>query len=115
VHLVYTAFGALMSEMRAIETYRIILRLAKGKRNAPTFIVAADENVIHPRDGRTASQAVDQMKIRLARSAPPMVEGGGRLSRSRRAPAHAQAPTRALQRELSASSWDHPVMKAVTQ
>jgi hypothetical protein len=79
VHLVYTAFGALMPEKRAIKTYGILFRLAKGKRNAPTIIVAADENVVCPRYGRAANQAINQMKVRLARSAAPIVEGVGEV------------------------------------
>lgn len=79
MHLVYTAFGALMPEMRAIKTYGIILGLAKGKRNAPAIVVAVDENVICPRYGRAANQAVNQMKIWFARSAAPIVEGVGEV------------------------------------
>ena len=74
VHLVDTAFGALTPEMRAIKTYGIILRLTKGKCNAPAIIVAADKNVICPRYGRAATQGVNQMKVRLA---APIVEGTG--------------------------------------
>jgi hypothetical protein len=79
VHLICTAFGALMPEMCTIEVFGIIFRLTKEKRSAPTFIVAADENVICPRYGRASNQAVNQMKVWLTRSATPIVEGVGEV------------------------------------
>src|SRR4029453_1513759 len=77
MHLVSADLRPLMPEVGEIERHRIVLGLAEGERNAGAVVIATDENVVGPRQGRASDQRINAVEITAAGGAAPIVEGLG--------------------------------------
>src|SRR5436190_14767205 len=77
MHLVGADLRALMTEMGEVKSDRIVLGLAEGERHAAPVVIAADQDVIGPWQGRAADQRVHAMQVTAARGPSPIVEGLG--------------------------------------
>ena len=74
MHLIGPAFGALVAEMGEIEARNVVPGLTEDKRRPRPVVMAANKDVICPRQGRAADQGVDAVQITPAGDSAPIVK-----------------------------------------
>src|SRR5262245_28777387 len=75
MHLVSADLRALMPEMGEIETCRVVLGLAEGKRDPAAMVITAHENAVGLGYGGAANERIDAVQITPTRGPTPIVEG----------------------------------------